>query len=111
MALTTDQVQTLKEKLEVQKGKLEDVLRSLVNGDPSRNDTRTTDNADVGTEATESNELVMYESLEAETKILLERTTDALARIDQGTYGITEDGEDIPFERLEVEPTATTTVR
>lgn len=110
MSLTPQNIETLKKMLETQREKLEDVLTSLKNGDPSSNVTRTTDNADVGTEATESNELISYESLENETAILLERTTTALDRIEAGTYGVTQDGEDIPYERLLVDPTATTIV-
>lgn len=110
MSLSTSQVNSLKTKLETQKSKLDDVLKSLINGDPSSTVTRTTDNADVGTEATESNELVEYEALENETQILLNRTNAALERIANGTYGVTDDGAEIPFERLEVDPTATTTI-
>lgn len=111
MSLSTTQIAQLNDRLVLQAEKLEDVLSSLKAGDPSSTVTRTTDNADVGTEATESNELVAYESLENETQILLDRTTAALARIADGTYGVTEEGIEIPFERLMVDPTATTIVR
>lgn len=110
MSLSTTQIAELKEMLVKQQGKLEDVLASLQHGDPSSNDNRTNDNADIGTEATESNELISYESLENETSILLDRTTAALARIADGTYGVTEDGVEIPYERLMVDPTATTVI-
>lgn len=110
MSLTAENITTLKRMLETQREKLEDVLRSLKNGDPSSTVGRTTDNADIGTEATESAELISYESLENETSILLERTTSALARIENGTYGVTDDGEEIPLERLMIDPTATTVI-
>ncbi len=111
MALTDTQLQQFKATLSAQYEKLQGVLTSLKNGDPSSDVTRTTDNADIGTEATESNELVAYESLENETTILLERTKAALDRIEAGTYGVTDDGVEIPYERLMVEPTATTTIQ
>lgn len=111
MSFSTEQLNHLKGKLEAQKSKLEDVLQSLKNGDPSSTVTRTTDNADVGTEATESKEMVEYEALENETQILLDRTNAALERMSAGTYGVTDDGLEIPFERLDVDPTVTTVIR
>ncbi len=111
MALTAEQLTHLRGLLEEQRGKLQDVLASLTAGNPASTTTRTTDNADVGTEATESTELVEYETLQRETTILLDRVTAALARLDAGTYGVTDTGEDIPYERLLVDPTVTTTVR
>lgn len=111
MALTQTQITTLKTRLEEQREKLQGVLRSLQAGDPASDTTRLNDNADLGAEAAESSELVAYESLERETQIMLDRVLAALARIDAGTYGITDDGAAIPYERLQVDPTATTIVK
>ncbi|SRR5258708_6673183 len=110
MHISADQVQTLKGKLEEQQQKLRDVLVSLQKTDPANDEERSNDNADVGTEATESGELVRHESLIHETEVMLERTESALASISDGTYGHTSDGKEIPFERLMIDPTATTLV-
>lgn len=111
MALTSDQIHTLKEILDEQKTKLEDVMRSLKEGDPASDTSRTINNADAGTDARESSDLVEYESLERETEILLNATNEALGRMDAGSYGVTAEGEEIPYERLLVDPTATTTIK
>ncbi len=110
MHLSGSQLQTLKGKLEEQQKKLRDVLSSLQNSDPANDEDRSSDNADVGTEATESGELVRHESLIHETEVMLERTEMALASMASGTYGHTADGKEIPFERLMIDPTATTLV-
>lgn len=111
MTLNQTQIQDLKKQLLEQQEKLQDVLQSLKAGDPASDTDRPNDNADVGTEATESNELVMYESLERETQNMLDRISAALERMEQGTYGVTDEGEEIPFERLSIDPTATTIVK
>lgn len=111
MALSAQHIQELEKMLRVQHEKLTGVLTSLKEGDPASTVTRTTDNADAGTDAIESRELVEYEALERETSILLSRVEDALGRIKNGTYGVTDEGEEIPYERLLIDPTVTTTVR
>lgn len=111
MSLSQTQIQEFKTTLLEQQTKLTDVLASLKAGDPASDENRANDNADIGTEATESNDLVAYESLEHETQILLDRTNAALERIEQGTYGVTSEGESIPYERLLIDPTATTVVK
>lgn len=110
MHLSSTQLATLKGKLEEQQRKLRDVLASMESTDPTRDNERTSDNAESAAEATESTDLDRYESLERESRILLTRVEEALSRIDDGTYGHTADGKDIPFERLSVDPTATTLV-
>lgn len=110
MHVSDEQLHTLKQKLEENRVKLMEVSASLEKTDPANDTERGLDNADIGTEATESGELVRHESLENETRIMLERTEAALARMENGTYGHTEDGQDIPYERLLVDPTATTLV-
>jgi DnaK suppressor protein len=111
MTLSQTQIQGLKTQLLEQQAKLQDVLRSLKAGDPASDVNRPNDNADIGTEATESNDLVAYESLEHETQIMLDRIQGALERMEQGTYGVTDEGDEIPFERLSIDPTATTIVK
>ncbi|MBP9699853.1 hypothetical protein KBD71_01070 [Candidatus Woesebacteria bacterium] len=110
MALSSTQLEQLQGMLTEQLARLTNVMDSLKAGDPASNPERTNDNADIGNEATESSQLVEYESLERETQILLDRTQHALEQIKAGTYGITEEGKEIPFERLLIDPTATTTV-
>lgn len=110
MALSSSQLEQLHGMLKEQHMRLTNVLESLKAGDPASNPERTNDNADIGNEATESSQLVEYESLERETQILLDRTQVALDRIEAGNYGTTEDGTEIPFQRLMIDPTATTTV-
>ena len=52
-----------------------------------------------------------YQSFEANEKQLLQQVEAALARIDDGTYGLDEvTGEPIPVERLRAIPWATMTV-
>lgn len=109
MHLTAEQINRLDLLLATQEEKLKGVLASLVAADPAMTGDRSND-ADLGTEAIESLELDTYESLERETRILLERTVDARARIQAGTYGVTASGEAIPFERLLIDPTVTTIV-
>lgn len=110
MPLTKDQLNTLREKLLEQQKKLRDVLVSLEKSDPANDPERSNDNADTGTDAIESGELVRHESLEQETENLLIRTESALAAMENGSYGLTQDGQEIPFERLMVDPTVTTTI-
>lgn len=110
MHLSSSQLQTLREKLEDQQQKLRGVLSSLEKTDPANDEDRSSDNADVGTEATESEELVRHESLEHETEVMLKRTEQALVAIENGTYGHTADGRDIPYERLLIDPSVTTLV-
>lgn len=111
MALTADQITILRKKLIEQQKELTDVLTSLKAQDPALSPDRVNDNADIGTDASEDVALVEFESLEQKTQILLTRTTDALKRMEQGTYGTTDDGEEIPFERLMVDPTVTTVLK
>ncbi len=110
MHLSPTQLATLKRKLEEQQKKLRDVLASLESTNPTRDDERISDNAESAAEATESTDLDRYESLERESRILLTRVEEALSRIEDGSYGHTADGKEIPLERLSVDPTATTLV-
>lgn len=111
MHLSSAEVSTLKGKLEQQKEKLRDVLSSLEKTDPARDTERFNENADTGDDATEGRELERHESLQKETMILLTRVEEALSRINDGSYGVTLEGEAIPFERLMADPTATTLVK
>jgi RNA polymerase-binding transcription factor DksA len=110
MALTQQHIEQLHKKLLEEQKKLHSVMESFVVSDPVNDTDRLDDNADVGTDARESEELVRHESLERETKIMIDKTEAALKRIKEGTYGKTADGREIPYERLLVDPTADTLV-
>lgn len=59
-------------------------------------------------------EFADYEASNATTEALEERLTGviaALGRIDEGTYGVTEDGETISENRLRANPSATTVIK
>jgi RNA polymerase-binding transcription factor DksA len=59
-------------------------------------------------------ELADYEAITAATstaKLRLEEVSEALQRVEAGTYGITEDGAMIPEERLRANPAATTVIK
>jgi DnaK suppressor protein len=110
MHLSKEQIAQLKANLEAQAIELRSVTSSLEKTDPALDPERGNENADEGDDATESREMERHESLEREANGILVRVEEALARIEEGTYGHTVDGVEIPFERLMIDPTATTTV-
>lgn len=111
MHLSTQQLQTLKQQLEESQLKLRSSLSSLEKTNPVSDPERLNENADTGDDATEDRELVRHESLQTETEIMLKRVEEALSRIEDGSYGHTLEGEEIPYERLAADPTATTLIR
>lgn len=111
MHLNSTQLEKLKLQLLERQEKLRGTLSSLEKTNPVADADRLNENADVGDDATEDRELVRHESLQSETEIGLKRVEEALSRIEDGSYGHTLEGEAIPFERLSVDPTATTLVR
>lgn len=111
MHLTDSQLSQLKKQLEESQMKLRSSLSSLEKTDPASDVDRLNENADTGDDATEDRELIRHESLQTEAGIMLKRVEEALSRIEDGSYGQTLDGEEIPFERLAVDPTVTTLVK
>jgi len=111
MHLTSSQLENLKQRLEESQSKLRSSLSSLEKTDPAADVDRLNENADSGDDATEDRELVRHESLQSETGIMLKRVEEALSRIEDGTYGVTLEGDEIPYERLAADPTATTLIR
>lgn len=111
MSLTKAQLDALRAKLLEEKKRTEATLASLVSTDPKNDTERANDNSDPGDDAEETMQLDQYEVLERQTRRQVELIDDALARLDAGTYGVTADGDSIPYERLLVDPTATTLVR
>jgi len=111
MHLSDSQLAQLKKQLEESQMKLRNSLSSLEKTDPAGDVDRLNENADTGDDATEDRELVRHESLQTEAEIMLKRVEEALSRMEDGSYGRTLDGEEIPFERLAVDPTVTTLVK
>lgn len=113
LAATT--LKRLRKKLVAEKKRLEDVIAEV---DRQREEIRLTstgsehnvdpDNMDGGSLAFE---MEMEASVQANAVELLAKVNRALAKMDDGTYGICEvSGDPIPVARLEALPYATTTV-
>lgn len=66
--------------------------------------------ADVSDAADRMEELVNNVPLVEELEKRYHEVTDALKRISEGTYGLTESGEEIPVERLRANPAAFTNI-
>lgn len=114
MALDTQILETLKEKLLGEKKRLEAELLRFANA------TETTGNyetriEDMGTDpdenASEVEEYVDNLGLEKNLEAQLKDVNDALAKMDQGTYGICEEtGKEIAPDRLMAYPGARTAI-
>ncbi len=95
-------VQKMKERLLEEKERLNEELASL------------TAHTEMGDEEDENaSELALDEvnqDIAATLKADLEKIDQALAKVEQGTYGLTADGKDIAEARLEVLPWADTEV-
>lgn len=111
MHLSNEQLNELKKKLVETQTNFRSVVDSLEKTDPASDVDRLSENSDLGDEATEDRELIRHESLQSESNLILSRVEEALARMEEGTYGVTAEGEEIPFERLMADPTATTLVK
>lgn len=109
--LSQPQLQELKQILISKKEKLKDYLETLEEEDPRSYPDRTNDNAESGEEALEDYEMIENEVLEGNAEEMLAEIEAALQRMEEGTYGQdTETGEDIPYARLKLYPTAKHTV-
>ncbi len=117
--LTDEQLNTLKQKLADEKARLESELADVGIKNPAQAgdwNAVTDEGSDVS--VADKNELAdKFEDLEENTAIVetletqLRDVTDALARIDTGTYGVDEKtGEPISAERLEANPAARTNI-
>lgn len=109
-------LQELREKLEDEGYSIEQQLSEKGRKDETGNWTGSVEDGE-GQEAERGDTADNLEELGTNVAIVedLERKerdiVDALDKIDEGTYGICEEcGEEIPVERLEVEPTARTCV-
>ena len=109
--LSQEQLNSLKEKLLKDMGKIRKTIMVLEEQDPFKNPEHVLDNAAIDTDVREQ---LGHETVEAEMKALkskLAKVEDALRKMDKGTYGFDEKtGEPIPFERLAVVPEARHTI-
>lgn len=103
-------LEQLKKSLLEKKQKLM-VLQSTITSDSPVNDLdRLDDNAASDADAAEENRMITTEVMTEETKSMMEKIESALKRIEDGTYGLTHDGKQIPVERLMADPTAKTVI-
>ncbi|SET22077.1 TraR/DksA family transcriptional regulator [Thalassotalea agarivorans] len=69
-------------------------------------------NADWAEQARERENDEVLNALESEAKVEIQQLSDAILRIDAGTYGVCGScGEDIAKQRLEVQPSATQCIK
>ncbi len=99
-----DFIRAMKERLEADKGRIQQELSSLDTNFPEYG-RHEEDNAA---------EIADYQASSATESALESRLREinkALDRIERGKYGITEEGELIPEQRLRANPAATTVIR
>lgn len=114
MAMDTTMLAQLKEKLLVEKKRLEEELGRIAKPIGGEGEYATTFDV-IGTDpdenATEVEEYADNLALEENLETQLQDVNDALAKMETGTYGICEKtGEPIPVERLMAYPAARTIV-
>jgi RNA polymerase-binding transcription factor DksA len=98
----------LKQTLLDQKSKLDGVKTGVDEQNPVNDTDRLTDHASADADATEDVSILSSEVLTTEVSDSLTRVDAALKRMEAGTYGLTESGQEIPVDRLLADPTATT---
>lgn len=114
--LLKEQIQTLQTKLQEEKTLLEKELGTIAVQDPVNNaDWNSTDqesfgerNPDLNSRADHFEEIDTRQAISGDLEARLNEVNKALEAIISETYGITANGEEIPFERLEANPAATT---
>lgn len=116
--LSLEQMNILKEKLIAEKSLLEQELGTVSVQDPiNKADWIATDeesfgrrNADVNERADHFEEIDTNQAISNDLEERLREVNSALKTIETDSYGITEEGEEIPFERLQANPAAKTIV-
>lgn len=112
MALDTATIAKLKEKLLEEKARLEGELSRFADstGTPGNYETRIEDmGTDPDENASEVEEYVDNLGLEKNLEAQLKDVSDALAKMEAGTYGVCETtGKEIALDRLEAYPAART---
>lgn len=106
-----DVLQTLKQKLLERRTKLTGVKKVVDEANPVHSEDRLSNNASPDTDAREEVQILESEVVGSEVGDMLARVDAALDRMEKGIYGLTQDGKEIPIERLLVDPTATTLVQ
>lgn len=106
--LTPAQIATLRAKLETER----EQLNARLNTDASQlAATVTAEPGDIEDSAAEAADQFRAQSMREHDRAHLAEVEAALARMNDGSYGICEDSDDeIPYRRLELEPTARVTV-
>lgn len=118
MSLSDEQIQEFKEQLEEEQEELEQDLSMIGRINPDNPEDWEAVKADLNVMETDLNEVAdTFEEFEENAAILneleirLREVKHALEKIEEGNYGICEvSGDEIPLERLEVNPAARTTV-
>ena len=105
--LSTEQRATLQGSLEQEKKNLEKRLAELKIQDPFNDPERLIDNASNDTEANEESTHDRYAAMMREITMKLTDISEALARINDGTYGTCANcGKPVGVERIAAIPTA-----
>jgi DnaK suppressor protein len=118
MHIPPEKLTELKAKLEEEKARLTEALSSITRTNPDNPDDWTVKNDEAESDVSDKNDAGdAIEDLEENIAIAnpleaqLKDVDEALARIDEGTYGHDETtGEPIPVERLEANPSARTNI-
>lgn len=112
--LKSEFIQKQKEKLLEEKGRLEEELQSIADPDEKNPEHYKARFEDIGDGVDESAiEVYSYEqslAVEQGLEEMLKKVNNALQRIEQGTYGQCEEGDEIEKERLKVIPWASTCI-
>lgn len=107
-SLTAAQVQSLRERLLAMRREIVGHVRGREERIREAGAPEVADEEDLAEQAREEHEALQ---LDAHERARLAEIDAALARIEAGTYGTSEEsGDPIPFKRLEAMPTARTTV-
>jgi RNA polymerase-binding transcription factor DksA len=108
--LTPEQIAGFRRRLEAERRAIERRIGSRAGdiGDTVRDEEGVGDSEDEGQRIYDREDDIVSDELDAQQ---LEQVNKALARIEAGTYGLSEvSGKPIPLERLEAVPSATTLV-
>jgi RNA polymerase-binding transcription factor DksA len=109
--LSTEQITKLRSMLEEKLAKLHGFKTSVIEENPVNNPDRVEEN-EVGDDAVEEYSILNAQALEGASGDMIDELEAALARIEDGSYGLDEaTGEPIPYERLLVMPEARTGAR
>ncbi|MBP9771384.1 MAG: hypothetical protein KBD16_00450 [Candidatus Pacebacteria bacterium] len=116
--LTPEQLEQFKNKLIAEKARLEEGLEPIANQNPAdagdwsaKSDEGEGDSADKNDVADAMEDFEENIAIATPLEAQLKDVEDALTRIEAGTYGLDENnGEPIPLERLEANPSARTNI-